>query len=114
MKILAEEKLRGFTFNLPDIGKTTIPENGILDVEESLGKALIDSNIGYSDPSVKIESDVEPKEQSNSKSDLESLSLEDLILMCKEANLPESEWLKLSQNSKKAHALMVNYLSKKI
>lgn len=116
MKIIAEQKLRGVKLNLPDVGETTIPEDGILDLEENLAKSLVHSKMGYSfqEQSDDDSQNSEDSDGLDTKLALENLSLQELIAMAEEAGLPIEEWEKLSKNTKKAQSLMVNYLGKKL
>lgn len=117
IKIVAEEKLRGIILNLPEIGKTEIPKDGILEIREDVANALVNSKMGYTHEGVDIvkedSGDVKEASEDPSKA-LEKLNLDDLIDLAKQSELPESEWLKLSQNTKKARELMIKYLSKNL
>jgi len=115
MIIIAELELRGKYLNLPDIGKTLIPEDGNLEIEDYLGEKLVFSKMGFSLP--KTDEEIAAEQETTTtdvKESLKNLDLDALIEMAKSSELPEKEWLKYSQNEKNAKMLMINYLSKKI
>lgn len=118
MKIIAEQKLRGQKFNLPTVGITDIPEDGILDLEETLAKSLVESKIGYDYVDKKLKAkEVKPADDEVAKlseKSLEALTLEELINLAEQAELPKEEWEKFSINTKKPKELMIIYLGKKL
>lgn len=119
MKIVAEESLRGKTYNLPELGTVEIPADGIIELSDEVATLLVTSDIGYS--FIGQKSKVEDKEDENKSEEtnevtnqFDSLSLNELIELAEASNLPEAEWRKFADNTKNPKLLMIKYLTKKI
>lgn len=112
---------------LPELGETTIPDDGVVEVSEDTARALVESHIGWSYEGVEnviqdtesvMASDSEPSAELSEKElifqQLEQLSLDELVTFAREQEMPEKDWAKFAKNESKPKELMIGYLKKKL
>lgn len=111
MKIKARnQKVHGTKLNVPCDGLIVIGEDGIVEVSENCGNALLTNPIDWE----KIEDGKKTVKEEKSEEELfleglKEATLEELIEMAKEAGYPEEEYSKFVKKQK----LMVAYMTKK-
>ena len=129
MKIQTTNKnVWGRTIILPEVGETAIPENGIIEVSDGLGKMLTkmsgnwnqvdnDSNkTSKTDETKKIvkkvakEVEVDEEDSLKLKEILKTMTIADMTAVAKKCSLPADEIEKYSKNK----MLLTNYLVRKL
>lgn len=115
MQVKANKIRIGKKFTFAEIGEVTIPEDGIIEVSETLGKSLV-ANLGFElvekgtkTPTPPEDGDDEEEEgEEDAASELKDLKKTELVDLAKEAGLPEEEWADLNKEP------LVEYLTEKL